>query len=108
MRQTKTNRIAYGLAAGSFAIATGLFVAHAHAEEVADAPLKLSGSYRADVAGTVSGGLAKRGRVLDDLQLFGDLDLDKAVGWKGASAHVELLNNSGAMPNDDAGTLQGV
>jgi porin len=110
MRQTKTNRIAYGLAAGSFAIATGLFAVHAHAEEAStkDAPLKLSGSYRADLAGTVSGGVAKRGRVLDDLQLFGDLDLDKAVGWKGASAHVELLNNSGAMPNDDAGTLQGV
>jgi hypothetical protein len=71
-------------------------------------PLKLSGSYKADLAGTVSGGLAKRGRVLDDLQVFGDLDLDKAVGWKGATAHFELLNNSGAMPNDDAGTLQGV
>jgi porin len=46
--------------------------------------------------------------VLDDLQVFGDLDLDKAVGWKGATAHFQLLNNSGAMPNDDAGTLQGV
>jgi porin len=106
MRQTKMNRAAYRMAAASFLIATGCLVAHsAHAE---DRAFKLSGNYTADIAGTVSGGLAKRGRVLDDLQLFGDLDLDKAVGWKGATAHFELLNNSGAMPNDDAGTLQGV
>ncbi len=106
MRQIKTNRIANRLAAGSFFIATALLATQVRAE---DGPaLKLSGSYKADVAGTVSGGLAKRGRVLDDLQIFGDLDLDKAIGWKGATAHVQLLNNSGATPNDDAGTLQGV
>ncbi|MDR6626492.1 carbohydrate porin [Caulobacter segnis] len=77
----------------------------------AEAPSKavtLSGGYTVDVAGVVSGGLAKRGRVLDDLQIGADIDLDKAVGWKGAKAHALLLNNSGAMPNDDAGTLQGV
>lgn len=106
MRQTKINRIAHRLAAGSFLVAAALLATHAHAE---DGPaLKLSGSYKADLAGTVSGGLAKRGRVLDDLQIFGDLDLEKAVGWKGATAHFQLLNNSGAAPNDDAGTLQGV
>jgi len=106
MRQTKTNRAAYRMAAASFLIASGCAMAHgAHAQ---DGAFKLSGAYTADIAGTVSGGLAKRGRVLDDLQLFGDLDLGKAVGWKGATAHFELLNNSGALPNDDAGTLQGV
>ena len=106
MRQTKMNRSAHGLAAASFLLATGcLAVGQAHAQ---DRAFKLSGAYTADLAATVSGGLAKRGRVLDDLQVFGDLDLDKAVGWTGASAHVEVLNNSGATPNDDAGTLQGV
>ena len=95
------------MAAVSFLIAAGCLAAHGARAE--DAPaFKLSGNYTADLAGTVSGGLAKRGRVLDDLQVFGDLDLSKAIGWKGATAHVELLNNSGAMPNDDAGTLQGV
>lgn len=94
------------MAAVSFLIAAGCLAAHGARAE--DKAFKLSGNYTADVAGTVSGGLAKRGRVLDDLQVFGDLDLGKAIGWKGATAHVELLNNSGAMPNDDAGTLQGV
>ena len=80
----------------------------AWAGESSTSPVTFSGGYTVDVAGVVSGGLAKRGRVLDDLQLGADIDLDKAVGWKGARAHVLLLNNSGAMPNDDAGTLQGV
>lgn len=103
MRQSNTNRAAVA----AFLIAAGCLAAHGARAEEAPA-FKLSGNYTADIAGTVSGGLAKRGRVLDDLQLFGDINLDKAVGWKGATAHFELLNNSGAMPNDDAGTLQGV
>lgn len=107
MRQSKMHRVAHRLAAASILIATGCLAAQAAHAEAAPA-FKLSGNYTADIAGTVSGGLAKRGRVLDDLQVFGDLDLGKAVGWKGANAHFELLNNSGAMPNEDAGTLQGV
>lgn len=106
MRQTTTNRSISLVAAAALAIAAGGVAAQSARAD--DHAFKLSGSYTADLAGTVSGGLAKRGRVLDDLQVFGDLDLDKAIGWKGASAHFELLNNSGAMPNDDAGTLQGV
>ncbi|UAL10559.1 carbohydrate porin [Caulobacter segnis] len=102
----KTNQLAYRLAAGSFFIAAGLLATRAHAGE--SSALQLGVSYTADVTGTVSGGLAKRGRMLDDLQVSADLDLDKAVGWKGATVHVLLLNNSGATPNDDAGTLQGV
>ena len=110
MRQIKTNRttrLAYRLAAGSFFIAAALLAADAASAEEGSA-LRLGGGYTVDVTGTVSGGLAKRGRVLDDLQVSADLDLDRAVGWTGATAHVLLLNNSGAMPNDDAGTLQGV
>lgn len=106
MRQSKTNRVAHRLAAGSFLIAAALLATQVRAE--AEPALKLGGSYRADLAGAVSGGLAKRGRVLDDLQVFADLDLEKAAGWKGATAHVLLLNNSGATPNDDVGALQGV
>ena len=30
------------------------------------------------------------------------------MGWRGASAHIDVLNNSGGIPNDDIGTLQGV
>lgn len=108
MRQTKTNRAVHKAAAASFLIAAGCLALAGRAQAEDAQAFKLTGSYRADLAGTVSGGLTKRGRVLDDLQVFGDLDLDKAIGWKGASGHFELLNNSGAMPNDDAGTLQGV
>ena len=103
---SKTNLTANRAALAAFLIAAAGLAGHGARAE--DRALKLSGAYTVDIAGTVSGGLAKRGRVLDDLQVFGDLDLDKAVGWKGASAHVELLNNSGGMPNEDAGTLQGV
>jgi len=107
MRQSNIDRLAHRLAAGSFIIAAALLGANA-ARAGESSALQLGVSYTADVTGTVSGGLAKRGRLLDDLQVSADLDLDKAVGWKGASAHVLLLNNSGATPNDDAGTLQGV
>lgn len=105
MRQSKSNGAKAGrIAAGSFLITAALLATDAHAEPA----LTLGGSYTADVTGTVSGGLAKRGRVLDDLQISADLDLDKAFGWKGAAVHALLLNNSGAMPNEDAGSLQGV
>lgn len=74
-----------------------------------DAPaLKLSLDYTADVSGVVSGGLAQRGRLLDDLQIGADIDLDKALGWSGATAHVTLMNNAGGIPNDAAGALQGI
>lgn len=106
MRQIKSNGIAYGLAAASFFVAASALPTDAWAEE--GKALTLSGGYKADIAGTLSGGMAKRGRVLDNLQISGDLDLDRALGWKGATAHVQLLNNSGAIPNDDIGTLQGV
>jgi porin len=65
-------------------------------------------SYTADVMGVVDGGLAQRGRFLDNLDLVADLDLERAAGWRGARAHFHLLNNSGSMPNEDAGTLQGI
>ena len=65
-------------------------------------------AYTADVMGVIDGGLAKRGRVLDNFDLLLDADLERLLRWRGASAHFHLLNNSGAMPNNDAGTLQGV
>lgn len=78
------------------------------AQETQSRALDLSIGYTADVTGVVSGGTAKRGRVLDNLEIGADLDLDRAIGWKGATAHVLVLNNSGGTPNEDAGTAQGV
>ena len=90
--------------------ASALCAGHAAAEEKTDAagPIQLSASYVADLVGVVDGGLAERGRFLDNLNLVVDADLERVMGWRGASAHFDVLNNSGAMPNDDAGTLQGV
>lgn len=65
-------------------------------------------TYTADVTGPVKGGAAHAGRFLDNLDVIVDGDLEKLVGWRGASVHGYLLNNSGGAPNDQAGTLQGV
>lgn len=65
-------------------------------------------TYTADIAGTVSGGTSRAGRALDNLDVILDGDLGKLVGWRGATLHGYLLNNSGGVPNDLAGTLQGV
>jgi|CXWL01.1.fsa_nt_gi porin len=70
--------------------------------------VQFSLSYVADVTGVVDGGLAQRGRFLDNLDLVMDVDLERTMNWRGASAHVDVLNNSGGMPNEAAGTLQGV
>lgn len=106
MRQAKTKRGFRGRGA-CVGIAAAILATSAAAAE-GDPAIQLSLAYKADVAATLSGGLAKRGRVLDNLQVFADVDLDEAVGWKGATAHFQLLNNSGATPNDDVGSLQGV
>jgi porin len=64
--------------------------------------------YTADLAGAVRGGTAHAGRALDNLDVIVDGDLDKLLGWRGATVHAYGLNNSGGAPNDLAGTLQGV
>lgn len=64
--------------------------------------------YKADVMGPVSGDASQAGRFLDNLDVKADLDLDRAAGWTGATAHIHLLNNSGGAPNDLVGTAQGV
>lgn len=82
-----------------------LLAAPAHAEE--DPVVKIGAEYTADVAGVVHGAKTA-GRYLDNLDLTADVDLARAVGWSGATLHADVLNNSGGMPNDIAGTLQGV
>lgn len=64
--------------------------------------------YTADVTAGLSGVDKKAGRFLDNLDVILDGDLEAAFGWKGARAHLYLLNNSGGAPNDLIGTLQGV
>jgi porin len=94
-------RIATGLAA--LALAFGLAGAAR-----ADSPLTLSLDYKVDLTGVAAGGLQRGGRVLDNLTVAADLDLDRAVGWRGGALHLELLANSGGTPSALAGNLQGV
>ncbi len=65
-------------------------------------------TYTADVTGAVKGGAARAGKALDNLDVILDGDLEKLLGWRGATLHAYLLNNSGGAPNDVAGTLQGI
>ncbi len=71
-------------------------------------PVQLSVGYKLDLMGVAAGGAARGARVLDNLLVAGDVDLDAAAGWRGASAHASLLNNLGGQPNTLVGALQGV
>jgi len=78
------------------------------AEEEASPALAVEALYRVDLIGPVQGGVSRRGSVLDNLDLVADLDLGRTIGWSGATIHGYLLSNNGQVPNDRAGTLQGV
>lgn len=65
-------------------------------------------AYTADVIGPVTGDVPSDAGVLDNFDVIADLDLGRAIGWEGATLHGYLLANNGDIPNDTAGTLQGV
>jgi porin len=85
-------------------LACALGAPAAHAQDGVD----LSAAYVMDVVAV--GAEARPARIywLDNLDLTADLELEKLAGWNGATAHVDVLVNMGGMPNDRAGTLQGV
>ncbi len=89
------------------AAAALLATASAAADESTPA-LAVSALYTADISGVARGVRPRAGRYLDNLDVTAELDLEKAVGWRGATLHAYALNNSGGAPNDLAGTLQGV
>lgn len=80
-------------------------VASARAQESA---WTVEATYTADLIGPVAGDGPRRAVLLDNLDVVADLDLGKALGWRGATLHGYLLSNQGGAPNDFAGTLQGV
>lgn len=71
-------------------------------------PLTLSLAYQLDTVGTVRGGAERGTDVLDNLTLGAFADLDRMVGWRGASAQFDLVNTGGDTPSVRAGALQGV
>lgn len=103
------NRHAYRrpcLAAGTalFVLASG----SANAAEFADGAIEASLEYSADYVQALSGAPNGEGTVLDNLELSAAFDMERLTGWRGGSAYVHVLNNSGGVPNDKIGTLQGV
>jgi porin len=86
---------------GATSLCSGVAVAE-------DGAVEISLAYTADVAGAFEGAISQRGRFLDNLDLVVDLDMERATGWRGVTAHIDVLNNSGDAPNDVVGTLQGV
>ncbi|AQR73535.1 carbohydrate porin [Sphingomonas sp. LM7] len=85
-------------------LATALLAPAAHAQDGVD----LSASYVMDMIAIGAGGRPAKVYWLDNLDLTADLELEKLAGWNGATMHVDVLVNMGGMPNDRAGTLQGV
>jgi len=77
-------------------------------DEGSKSPIAIEGSYKSDVVGVVDGGVAHGARYLDNLNLTAELDLESLVGWQGATAYANVLNNLGGRPNDLVGSIQGV
>jgi porin len=73
----------------------------------AEPAVRFEAIYTADLIAPLRGA-PRAGRYLDNLDLVLDLDLERAVGWRGGRLHAYGLNNSGGQPNATLGTLQGV
>jgi porin len=94
--------------AGALLVAGARAAAAAEGEPPAGGPaLTYALVYTADVTGLPGNGV-HAGRYLDNLDAVADVDLQQSVGWRGATLHAYVLNNSGGAPNALAGTLQGV
>jgi porin len=100
------NRCAQG--ASALASLSLLCAGPAMAQDQGEPVFSYEIAYTADVTGVVAGGRKRGGRFLDNLDLIGDLDLARAIGWRGARLHADVLNNSGGQPNNVAGTIEGI
>jgi len=69
---------------------------------------RTSAVYTVDLIGVAGGGTGRGGRVLGNLNINLDADLEAALGWKGASLHASALLDHGGQPNRLAGTAQGI
>lgn len=85
-----------------------LVIPSVFAQDAQEPALDIGATYRADLSGVAADRRKLRSFGLDDLNIEANGDLERLVGWNGASFHVDVLNNLGGRPNDAAGTLQGV
>jgi porin len=73
-----------------------------------DPAVKLGATFNADVMDVVSGGNRRGVVYVDRLLVSVDVDLERAIHWTGGAVHVDLMNNRGGAPGDNAGAITGV
>lgn len=74
----------------------------------AEKDFHITADYTGDMVQVAGRGVENNVYWLDNLNITADADLDGLVGWQGGAFHVHVLNNFGGMPNNAAGTLQGI
>lgn len=89
----------------SFGVAAALIPMVAAAQ---DRPVELAAEVTVDLVGQIAGAGDRKLRALTNVDITADLDLAVLAGWRGATVHLDVLDNRGARPNDGIATLQGV
>ncbi|WP_243455824.1 carbohydrate porin [Sphingosinicella sp. BN140058] len=91
------------------AAGAALLTSPALAEEVESSTnwLQIEGLYKADAMANVRGGVDRGIRLLGNGEIMAEADLAR-FGWRGARAKIHFLSVHGEVPNDLAGTMQGV
>jgi porin len=82
---------------------------HTHAPgEIGEeqAPFIIDVTYTADIWQAASGGRARGTRYLDNLDIVAEADMERLVGWNGATVHVYGLYNNGKSINTLMGDAQ--
>ena len=84
---------------------------HIHAAGEIDetqGPVLLEVTYTGELMANVAGGLKRRARYLDNLDIVLEADLEATLGWRGAEAHVYGLYNNGASISNAVGDVHAV
>jgi len=61
-----------------------------------------------DLLSTVSGGRTTAAAAIQNFSLVLGMDMERLMGWEGATLSLQGLGNEGATPGEDAGIAQGV
>lgn len=103
----RCSHLATGVAAAFLALASQAWAEDAPATPPTQ-PVHFGALYDGEVMGVAAGGLGRGATYLDQLMLSADVDFDRAVGWKGATAHVDVLSSHGGQPSDRTGSSLGI
>ncbi len=70
--------------------------------------INLEFTYTGEVFSNVSGGFERKSVYLDNFDLIFNFDLDKMLGWNGATINTYFLGNHGGIPSEYSGAIQGI